>query len=131
MGGMRRDGVQVLAIDGVEGVLPASQTTVYSDRFLLANLVKIGLDLVASGSTIDILVTLVLSNLDTAIATAYEIQDGYSDIVNLTTTTRSLKTVHDTSIPGAKWGRIRFKGQGSNVADAAVTGFLNLIREEH
>lgn len=126
---MRKNGAQTLAIEGVEGVLPASSTTVYSDRFLLADVAKIGLDLTASGSTIDILVTLVISHEDDAIATAYAIEDGYSDIVNLTTTIRSLKTVHDTSIPAAKWGRIRFTGQGSNAANAAVTGIINLIRD--
>ncbi len=126
---MRQNGAQTLAIDGVEGVLPASATTVYSDRFLLADVVKIGLDLTASGAAIDILVTLVVSHSDTAIATAYQIEDGYSSIVNLTTTTRSIKTVHDTAIPAAKWGRIRFTGQGANAAAAAVTGIINLIRD--
>lgn len=128
---MRRNGQQVLATDqGVEGVLPVSGTTVYSDRFRLENVVKIGLDLTASGSTIDILVILVISHADSADDTDYKTEDGYSDIVNLTTTTRSLKTVHDSSIPAAKWGRIRFTGQGSNAANAAVTGILNIVRDE-
>ena len=127
---MRKNGAQTLAIDGVEGLLPVGTTTVYSDRFLLANLVKIGLDLTASGSTIDILITLVISDSDTAAATSYVIEDGYSDIVNLTNTTRSRKTVHDAAIPAAKWGRIRATGQSSNAANAAVTGILNLVRDE-
>lgn len=126
---MRKNGAQVLAIDGIEGVLPVSTTTVYSDRFLLADIIKLGLDLTASGSTIDILVTLVISNIDSALAADYVIQSGFSDIVNLTNTIRSVKTVYDSSLPAAKWGRIRFKGQGSNSANAAVTGFLNLIRD--
>lgn len=126
---MRQPGQQVLAIDGVEGVLPVSTTTVYSDRFLLSDVIKIGLDLTAAGSTIDILVTLVISHEDDAAATDYVIETGYSDIVNLTTTTRNLQTVHDAAIPAAKWGRIRFTGQGSNAANAAVTGFLNILRD--
>lgn len=127
---MRKNGAQTLAIDGVEGLLPVSTTTVFSDRFLLANLVKMGLDLTASGSTVDVLITLVISDDDDAALTDYVIEDGYSDIVNLTSTTRSRKTVHDSSIPAAKWGSIRATGQGLNAANAAVTGILNLVRDE-
>ena len=126
---MRKNGAQTLAIDGEEGVLPVSSTTVYSDRFLLADVIKLGLDLTASGSTIDTLVTLVVSDDDDAAASDYVIQDGYSDIVNLINTTRSRKTVFDTAIPAAKFGRIRFTGQGANAANVAVTGIINLIRD--
>ena len=48
MGGVRSNGVQVLAINGVEGVLPASTTTVYSDEFDLWNVVKLGLEFKAT-----------------------------------------------------------------------------------
>jgi len=126
---MRKNGVQTLAVDGVAGVLPASTTTVYSDRFLMADLVKIGLSLTAAGTGVDILVKLRISNDDDEATSAYQIEDGYSDIVNLTNTTRSKKTIHDGSIPAAKYGVLSFTGQNANPADAAVTGTIDLIRD--
>ncbi len=118
---MRKNGTQYLS------VAPVSTTTVYSDPFLLANVIKLGLDLTASGTGVDILVELQIRHDDDD---DFIIEDGYSNIVNLTSTTRSMKTVHDDSIPAAKWGRLSFTGQNANPADAAVTGYINPVREE-
>lgn len=106
-------------------VAPVSTTTVYSQVFDLANAVKLGLELVAAGSAIDVLVKLLISHD----GDNYAIEDGYSNIVNLTSTTRSRKSIHDTAIPPAKYGKLSFTGQNANAANVAVTGNINIIRE--
>lgn len=123
---MRQRGVQTLAASGVESVAPVSATTVYSDKIEdFENVVKIGLELIATGTTPDVLVKLAVSQDDSN----YAVEDSYSDIMNITDTSRHRKTIHDTSIPAAKYAKIMFVGQGSNGANVAVTGKLNILRE--
>ena len=125
---MRQSGVEILrgyGIEGVEGVLPVSTTTVYSSKFLLADVIKLGLQLTAAGTGVDILVKLEISQDGTNFA----IETGYSSIVNLLNTTKTTKTILDAAVPAAKWGRLSFTGQNANPADAAVTGFINPVRD--
>jgi len=124
---VRTGGQQVLAIDGVEGVLPASLTTVYSDSFELENVVKIGYMLTAaSDGDVDVLVKLQVSEDGTTFA----IQDGYSDLINITDESAHNKTIYDSAIPAGKYARLSFTGQNTNHATCAITGYLNLIRDE-
>lgn len=123
---MRQNGVQTLAVDGVASVAPVSTETVYSDKFDLTNVVKIGLELTAAGTTPDVLVSLVVSQSDDD---DYAVETGYANIINLVAAALYRKTIYDSSIPAARWGKLIFTGQGANGANVAVTGNINLIRD--
>jgi hypothetical protein len=124
----RRSGVETLAAsDGGAGVAPVSTSTVYSRTFKdFSNVVAIGWEFTASGTGVDILVKLQISQDGTNFA----VDTGFATIVNLTNTTKQSGTIVLANIPAAKEARLSFTGQGDNPADAAVTGYVNLIRDE-
>ena len=125
---MRQSGVEILrgyGIEGVEGVLPVSTSTVYSAKFLLADVVKLGMYFIVTGTGPDVLIGLEVSQDGTNFAA----ETGYADVVNILDGVGTSKTIYDAAIPAARWGRFSFTGQNANPADAAVTGLINLIRD--
>lgn len=102
----------------------------YSDVFELSNVVKIGLEVIAvSEGDVDVGVELEVSN--SKVATTFDEQDSYSDLLALTDEVTHRKTVVDADIPGFKYGRIAFVGGGAgNHASTTVSGSINLIRDE-
>lgn len=124
---MRTDGMQTIAnTSGVTSIPVASTGAAYTDKFPLSNAVKIGLVLTATSSgAVDILVALQMS-ID---GTNFAKPTGASDIVNLTDEVAHYLSVADSAIPGAKWGRLSFTGQGANHASTVVAGLMDIIRE--
>lgn len=112
---------------GVAGVAPVSLTTVNSGKFELANVKKIGVELIATATgSVDAVVKLLVSQDDVN----YEVEDGYPDAIHIADKVRHRTTIQESSIPAARYGKFSFTGQGDNDSDVAMTGIINLIRDE-
>jgi len=126
---MRNDGLQNIAnANGVESLACAAAANEASDKFLLANVVKIGISATINGAgTVDVLLQLQVSNDGVTFA----VETGYSDLLNLVAGTLYTKTIYDSAIPAFKYGRLLADGQGSNAAGHTLTGTMNLVREDN
>lgn len=124
---MYQDGKQILTnTDNDTSIAVATTAEVFTPVFDLSTLQKLGLEIKATlaAGDVDVLVELYVSNDGTNFAE----EDGYSDVINITDTTRHFLTIQRASLPAHKYGKLRLKGQGSNHADVVVAGFLNLVR---